>query len=74
MNFSDWRRLTLSTATPAPQAAAWVEGVLHGSGRLLLYEDGFWPALDGWLAELAPDPFTALLPLLRRAFSEFRGP
>jgi len=64
-------RLTLSTATPAPQAAAWVEGVLHGSGRLLLYEDGLWAALDGWLAELAPDPFTALLPLLRRAFSGF---
>jgi hypothetical protein len=66
-------QLTLSTATPAPQAAAWVEGVLHGSGRLLLYEDGLWAALDGWLAELAPDPFTALLPLLRRAFSGFEA-
>ncbi|HEV8190683.1 MAG TPA: DUF5682 family protein [Ktedonobacterales bacterium] len=64
-------QLTLSPVTPAPQAAAWVEGVLHGSGRLLLYEDGLWAALDGWLAELAPDPFVALLPLLRRAFAGF---
>jgi hypothetical protein len=67
-------RLALSPVTPAPQAAAWVEGVLRGSGLLLLHQDGLWLALDNWLSELAPDDFTALLPLLRRAFSGFQAP
>jgi len=67
-------RLALSPVTPAPQAAAWIEGVLRGSGLLLLHQDGLWLALDNWLGELAPDDFTALLPLLRRAFSGFQAP
>src|SRR6266487_2194792 len=67
-------RLALSPVTPAPQAAAWIEGVLRGSGLLLLHQDGLWLALDNWLSELAPDDFTALLPLLRRAFSGFQAP
>ncbi len=33
-------RLALSPVTPAPQAASWVEGVLHGSGLQLLHLDG----------------------------------
>ena len=67
-------RLALSPATPAPQAAAWVQGLLHGSGLLLLHQDGLWAALDTWLTDLAPDVFVALLPLLRRAFSSFSAP
>ena len=63
-------RLALSTVTPAPQAGAWVEGVLQGGGLALLHQDGLWQALDGWLSELAPEEFIALLPLLRRSFSE----
>jgi hypothetical protein len=67
-------RLALSPVVPAPQAAAWVEGLLRGSGLLLLHEDGLWRALDTWLADLAPDTFVSLLPLLRRAFSGFQPP
>src|SRR5216683_601719 len=67
-------RLALSPVTPPPQAAAWIEGVLRGSGLLLLHQDGLWLALDKWLSELVPDDFTALLPLLRRAFSSFQAP
>lgn len=67
-------RLALSPATPALQAAAWVEGVLRGSGLILLQQDGLWLALDGWLADLAPETFTAMLPLVRRAFSGFQRP
>jgi hypothetical protein len=67
-------RLALSTVTPAPQAAAWVEGVLQGGGLTLLHQDGLWQALDGWLSELAPEEFVALLPLLRRSFSSFQAP
>jgi hypothetical protein len=67
-------RLALSTVTPAPQAGAWVEGVLQGSPSTLIREDGLWQALDGWLSELAPEEFIALLPLLRRSFSDFQPP
>jgi hypothetical protein len=63
--------LALSPAHPAEAAMAWVEGVLRGSGLALLQQDGLWLALDAWLADLAPDTFVALLPLLRRAFADF---
>src|SRR5258707_3488130 len=66
--------LTLSPVVPAAQAAAWVEGVLRGSGLLLLHQDGLWSALDAWLADLSADLFVALLPMLRRAFSGFQPP
>lgn len=66
--------LALSPAVAADQAAAWVEGVLRGSGLALLQQDGLWLALDAWLADLAPDTFVSLLPLLRRAFSGFHPP
>ncbi len=66
--------LALSPANPAAQAAAWIEGVLRGSGLLLLHQDGLWLALDRWLSELTPDAFVGLLPLLRRAFSSFEPP
>jgi hypothetical protein len=67
-------RLALSPAVPARDAAAWIEGLLRGSGLLLLHHDSLWEALDAWLADLAPDTFTEILPLLRRAFSEFQAP
>jgi hypothetical protein len=67
-------RLSLSSMIPAVQAAAWIEGVLLGSGQLMLAQDGLWQALDQWLSELQPDSFVELLPLLRRAFSSFSGP
>ncbi len=66
--------LALSLAAPAPQAAAWVEGVLRGSGMLMLHQDGLWRALDRWLSNLTPETFEALLPILRRAFSNFQPP
>lgn len=56
-------RLALSPVTPAPQAAAWVEGVLRrsgGSGLQLLHQDGLWLALDNWLSDLTEDVFVAL--------------
>jgi hypothetical protein len=73
----DLRRLAglaLSPVNPADQAAAWVEGVLRGSGLLLLQQEDLWIALDAWLRELPPDMFVALLPLLRRAFADFQPP
>jgi hypothetical protein len=67
-------RLALSPATPATQAAAWVEGVLRGSGLVLLHLDSLWVTLDRWLRALDGDTFMAVLPLLRRAFSGFHAP
>ncbi len=55
-------------------AVAWVEGLLRGSGVVLLYEDPLWMALDRWLCDLGPETFVELLPLLRRAFSGFTPP
>ncbi len=66
--------LALSPVNPSPQAAAWIEGVLRGSGLLLLHQNGLWRVLDQWLITLSADVFDALLPFLRRAFSEFQAP
>jgi len=64
----------LSPANPATQAAAWVEGVLRGSGMLLLQLDGLWRVLDAWMSDLSAEAFAGVLPLLRRAFSNFQAP
>jgi hypothetical protein len=66
-------RLALS-ATDAPQAARWIEGILQGSALLILHQDGLWRALDRWLSELSRETFEALLPVLRRSFSNFQAP
>jgi hypothetical protein len=67
-------RLALSPAVAAHDAAAWAQGLIRGSGLVLLHQDGLWAALDEWLVELSGDSFTELLPLLRRAFSGFEPP
>jgi hypothetical protein len=64
-------RLALSPANPPAECAAWATGLLRGSGLLLLNQDGVWRAFDRWVAELPAETFTEMLPLLRRAFSEF---
>jgi hypothetical protein len=66
--------LALSSATPPLDAAAWVEGLLRGSGLVLMHQDGVWRALDRFLQRLAPEAFQETLPLLRRAFTTFSGP
>ena len=38
---------------------------------ILLHQTGLWRALDGWLTGLDAETFTSLLPLVRRAFSDF---
>jgi hypothetical protein len=65
--------LTLSPAVPAPEAAAWVAGVLRGGAQMMMAQDGLWLALDGWMAALDGETFVALLPLIRRAFSDFEA-
>lgn len=64
-------RVNLSAARPAADAAAWLEGVVRGSGSVLLHLDALWAALDSWLDGLPEEHFVALLPVARRAFSTF---
>ncbi len=66
--------LALSASSASAGAAAWVEGLLSGSGALLVHDDALWQLIDSWLAALAPDTFTQMLPLLRRTFSTFSRP
>jgi hypothetical protein len=65
--------LALSTAASPPQAAAWVEGLLRGSGLVLLHDDTLWAVLDDWVSRLSGDAFVQLLPLLRRTFATFEA-
>jgi Family of unknown function (DUF5682) len=57
-----------------PEAVAWLEGFVRGSGSLLLRDEPLWNLLDDWLSTLSADAFDAALPLLRRAFSQFTEP
>jgi hypothetical protein len=63
--------LALSPAVDPTRAAAWIEGLVSGSGLVLAHLDLVWTVLDGWLAGLNADAFARVLPLLRRAFSDF---
>ena len=67
-------KLALSLAIDPPQAAAWVEGFLRGSGAVLLHDDALWELLDEWVITLPENTFKLLLPLLRRTFSTFQPP
>jgi hypothetical protein len=64
-------RLPLTVGTPPAHGAAWVEGFLAGGGLLLVHDDALLELLDGWLADIAPDAFDDVLPLLRRTFGAF---
>ncbi|MBN1287285.1 MAG: hypothetical protein JXB47_17935 [Anaerolineae bacterium] len=63
--------LALARAADPPQAAAWVEGFLRGSGLILLHDDDLWAVLDDWITGITDETFQVLLPLLRRTFSTF---
>lgn len=66
--------LALSLAVQPSQAAAWVEGLLAGSGQVLIHDESLWAILDAWVATLTPEHFAEALPLLRRTFATFAGP
>lgn len=63
--------LALSPGTPVPQAAAWVQGFLHGSGLALIHHAALWQLINQWVMSLAGETFISVLPLLRRTFSTF---
>ncbi|MBO0759508.1 MAG: hypothetical protein J2P54_27015, partial [Bradyrhizobiaceae bacterium] len=60
----------LSRAVPPLEAGLWLDGFLGRSGHVLLYDAVLAGLIDSWIGEIGEDDFTALLPMLRRAFSE----
>jgi hypothetical protein len=66
--------LALAPAQPTDYATAWIEGFLRGSGLLLIHHHELFGLLDTWLGGLAEDTFREIVPLLRRAFTDFSLP
>lgn len=66
--------LALAPAQPTDYATAWIEGFLSGSGLLLLHHRPLFDLLNDWLGELPEDTFREIVPLLRRAFTDFSLP
>ncbi len=66
--------LALAPAQPTDYATAWIEGFLRGSGLLLIHHRELFDLLDTWLGELNEDTFREIVPLLRRAFTDFSLP
>lgn len=64
----------LSVATPAPEAAAWLDGLLSGDATLLIYDPHLLQIVDDWVAGVQDESFDDVLPLLRRTFSAFSQP
>jgi hypothetical protein len=62
----------LSPGTPAPAAAAWLEGFLTGEALLLIHGDDLLSIIDEWLVGASEEAFEDLLPLVRRTFSRYQ--
>jgi hypothetical protein len=63
--------LALSLPSAAPEAALWIEGLLSGSGSVLIHDDQLRGIIDRWLSAISADHFVQVLPLLRRTFAQF---
>ncbi len=63
--------LSMSRAAEPGDAALWIEGFLGASGLLLLHDERMWTLIDDWLCGLSDDHFDQIVPILRRAFSEY---
>ena len=66
--------LALAPAQPTDYATAWIEGFLRGSGLLLIHHRELFNLLDTWLGSVPEDIFREIVPLLRRAFTDFSLP
>jgi hypothetical protein len=61
----------LSRSGNTAEAASWLEGFLKGSGTILIIDNRLWSLVDQWVRNLSEEDFIALLPLMRRTFSQF---
>jgi hypothetical protein len=67
-------RQEASIGAPALETAAFVQGLLEGSGTLLLHHDELWKSVDDWVTSLPAENFDETLPLIRRTFALFSKP
>jgi hypothetical protein len=69
------RRLSaaLSVGEDPSSGAAWVAGLLEGSGLLLVHDPVLLRIVDEWLTGVETELFEDLLPVLRRAFADFEA-
>lgn len=77
VQFEDLQRslsLTLSPGNAPTIAAGWVEGLLSGSGTVLIHDDRLRQLLNDWVRSVSAEHFVQVLPLLRRTFSQFPAP
>ncbi|RNI28243.1 hypothetical protein EFA69_19450 [Rufibacter immobilis] len=63
----------LSRGNDPSYASIWIEGFLKNSATTLLLDDRIWSIIDDWLADLSPETFQELVPILRRTFSDYTG-
>jgi len=61
----------LSRSGNVSESASWLEGFLKGSGTILILDERLWSLVDQWVKNLSEEDFIALLPLMRRTFSQF---
>ena len=64
----------LSHGPTVIERAAFAEGFLAGSALLLIHDRAILSLVDAWLAELGPDDFLEVLPVLRRALGGYNKP
>ncbi len=63
----------LTDPSDSTQAAHWLAGLFQGGGSAIMLLEPLWRVLDRWLCDLPGERFMELLPILRRAFSEFKN-
>ncbi len=68
--FAHTARLALSPVIAPTEASDWILGALKGPVVILQHGE-LLSVIDGWVSGLVEEDFVALLPALRRAFSEF---
>jgi hypothetical protein len=68
--FANTARLALSPVVTPAAASDWILGALNGPVVILQHGE-LLSVIDGWVSGLVEEDFIALLPALRRAFSEF---
>ncbi len=74
VQFEDLQRalsLTLSPGNAPTAGAAWIEGLLCGSGAMLIHDDRLRELLNEWVRGASAERFVQVLPLLRRTFAQF---
>lgn len=65
---------SLSPGNEPVVGANWIEGLLSGSGAVLVHDDRMRGLIDEWVRNATPDNFVQVLPLLRRTFAQFPAP